>query len=586
MVLRATLTREGARVRADGVLVPAQGGDAIAHVSTTATPEDLAGLTDSIAWSLLRQLANSHGVPVLGAGAVSTRSIPALRAYLEGEELAAAHRMRKAVTAYGTAVAADSTFWLAQWRRDWARGFNAATEDAASRAAYHEHLAELPEPDRLLIEARATRGVTDRLQQLEAVVTRFPDHVLAAFELAEQQLQQGPFAAGTAAAAERPLRRAVSLNREFVPAWDRLLWVAIAKRDTVLSARALAEMKRLRYDSTAIADDRFDIVQVYRYLDRLVRTNGVVEPALADSISRGMSTGFRPSANGMPDRFQSGFARFEFPAARSDLSARQVRAGGAPPRFQWQVIAYSWATRGAWDSALVAMEHAAGDNSTTQAGVIGYRLAAIGAWLGAVEPSVAAAWRARAVGTRGQLRPAFSAELAWLDGLFAATRRDAAGVAEARASLRRTGAPEAELLDSSLTAFAYDLAGDRPRALAMLLALERDRYRIDDVHPYLAGVHRLTASRWLAMAGDMPGAASLLTWHEAMGYRSPQPQHANALLAPFAYFERAAVLEQLGQHEAAREHYARFLSLYDTPVAPHRGLVARARAALRRLPPP
>ena len=585
IVMRATLAREGPRIRADGVLVPVQGGEAIAHVSTAAAPEDLAGLTDSIAWSLLRQLANSRGVPVLGAGAVNTRSIPALRAYLEGEELAAAHRMRAAVAAYARAVAADSTFWLAHWRRDWARGFNSAVADTAPRSAYHDHLADLPEPDRLLIEARARRGLVERRLLLETVVTRFPEHVLAAFELAELQLQQSPFAGGTAAAAERPLRRAVSLDSAFVPAWDRLLWVAIAKRDTVLSGRVLDAMKRLRYDSTAVADEGFDIVRVYRYLDHLVRTNGVVDPPLADSIARSLSTGYRPSVNGMPDRFQAGFARFEFPAARSDLSARQVRSGGAPPRFQWQVIAYSWATRGAWDSALVAMERAVHDNVTTQAEVIGYRLAVVGTWLGAVDPSVAAAWRARAMGTRGQLHAVFGAELAWLDGLFAATRRDASGVAAARSSLRRTGAPEVEMLDSSLAAFAYELAGDRPRALALLLALERDRYRVDDVHAYLGGVHRLTASRWLAMSGDAAGAAQLLTWHEAMGYRSPQVQHASALLAPRAYLERAELLEHLGQHEAAREHYARFLRLYDAPVRPHRELVARARAALGRLPP-
>ena len=88
----------------------------------------------------------------------------------------------------------------------------------------------------------------------------------------------------------------------------------------------------------------------------------------------------------------------------------------------------------------------------------------------------------------------------------------------ARAALRRTGAPEVELLDSSLAAFAHDLRGDRPRALALLLSLEQDRYRVDNIHPYLAGVHRMTASRWLAVSGDTLGAARLLTWHEAIGY--------------------------------------------------------------------
>ena len=583
IVIRGRLTREGSRVRADGALVSAEDGRPIAHVSTSAAPGDLAGLTDSIAWSLLRQLANSRGVPALGAGAVSTRSIPALRAYLEGEELSAAYRMRAAAAAYGRAVAADSTFWLAHWRADWARGFNAVGRDPAPRAAYHDHLAELPEPDRLLIEARATRGVIDRRQRLEALVKQFPEHVLGAFELAELHLQLDPFAGGTVAAAEGPLRRTLSLNAAFVPAWDRLLWVAIANRDTVLSARALAAMKRLGYDSTAIADDRFDIVQTYRYLDHLVRSNGVPAPALADSVARALSVGFRPSATGMPDRLQAGIARFEFPAARSDLSARQVRSGMAPAPFQWQVIAYSWATRGRWDSALVAMEKAVQARARLETAVIGYRLAVVGSWLGAVEPSVAATWRMRAIGTRDRIRPAFRAELAWLDGLFAASRRDAAGIAEARAWLRRSGAPELEMLDSSLAAFALDLAGDRPRALALLLALERDRYRVDDVHAYLAGVHRLTASRWLAQSGDTAGAAQLLTWHEAMGYRSTQPLHANALLAPFAYLERAPLLAALGQAGAARLHYERFLALYDSPVQAHRGLVQQAREELQRV---
>jgi TolB-like protein/tetratricopeptide (TPR) repeat protein len=583
LVLRGSLAREGIRVRVDGILVRADGGDPIAHVSTTARSGDLAGLSDSIAWSLLRQLADSRGVPALGAGAVHTRSIPALRAYLEGEQLAAANRMRAAVAAYGRAIAADSTFWLAHWRQDWARAFYVAATNSVQLAAYHDHLAELPEPDRLLIEARATKGVPERLQRVESLTARHPGYALGHFERGELHLQQVPFAGGRVAAAEGPFRRVVSLDRAFVPAWERLLWLAIAARDTGKSARMLAELERLRYDSTAIADDRFDIMQVYRHLDHLVRTSGVPDPALADSIARAFSLGgYRPSPNGMPDRFQAGIARFEYPAARGYLAARQLRSLRAVPPFQRQVIAYSWATRGGWDSALVAMELATRENPAPQAGVIGYRLAVVGAWLGAVDASALPAWRARAAASAALIRPAMRAELAWLDGLVAATRRDTAALAAARASLRQVVAPEVVQLDSSLAAFGYELAGDRPRALALLLALERDRHRVDDMHPYLAGVHRMTASRWLATSGDASTAASLLTWHEVIGVRVPQALHANALLAPFAYLERAGLLEKLGQKQAARAHYERFLALYDAPVPAHRGLVARARAALGR----
>ena len=223
---------------------------------------------------------------------------------------------------------------------------------------------------------------------------------------------------------------------------------------------------------------------------------------------------------------------------------------GVPPWFQWQVIAYSLASRGRWDTALVVMDRGARDNSTSESGLVAYRLAAIGRWLGAVEPSVVSARRLRAGGATDAMRPGHRAELAWLDGLVAVTERDTAALTGARAALRRTGAPEVEMLDSSLAAFAHDLGGDRPRALALLLSLEQDRYRIDNVHPYLAGVHRMTASRWLAVSGDTLGAARLLTWHEAIGYRSPHAVHANALLAPFANLERAPLLQALGQRSS------------------------------------
>ena len=96
----------------------------------------------------------------------------------------------------------------------------------------------------------------------------------------------------------------------------------------------------------------------------------------------------------------------------------------------------------------------------------------------------------------------------------------------------------------------------------------------------------MTASRWLAASGDTAGAARLLTWHEAVGSRAPQSVHANALLAPFAYLDRAPLLAALGQREAARAHYERFLAIYDSPVGAHQGLVAEARADLARMTRP
>ena len=147
--------------------------------------------------------------------------------------------------------------------------------------------------------------------------------------------------------------------------------------------------------------------------------------------------------------------------------------------------------------------------------------------------------------------------------------------------MRRTHVAEVGQLDSSLAAFAADLAGDRPRALELLLALENDRYRIAEAHPFLTGVNRLTASQWLSAAGEATRAARLLTWHEAIGNPGSHSSHANALLAPLAYLARARILEAQGQRDAARAHYARFLSNYDAPTVARQ--VAEARAALERM---
>jgi hypothetical protein len=205
-------------------------------------------------------------------------------------------------------------------------------------------------------------------------------------------------------------------------------------------------------------------------------------------------------------------------------------------------------------------------------------------WLAAVEAPAALARRGRAArALGGDASPADRAELAWIDGLLAVARRDAAALAVARAALRSIASPSTPVLDSSLAAFELDLAGDRRHAREMLVALERNRYRVSNQHPYLTGIDRLAASRWLLAAGDTTEAVRILNWHEAVVFTAPQAVHANAMLAGPAYLERARTLDALGQREAARASYEQFLRRYDEPVPAHRHLVRDARAALARL---
>jgi serine/threonine protein kinase len=587
LALKGTLARVGTKVRADVLVFRTHGASPaeapLAVVSATVDQRDAAALADSIVWSLLRQLSPTPIFQSLAGAIASTRSLPALRAYADGERLVSAYRMRPAAAAFARAIAADSTFWFAYWRYAWTRTFNALPVDSVVTARYLGHRAEFATPDRLLIESRLATTLRDRHDRLQQLVERFPEYWQGWFELGELRVRLLPFAGMPLSGAHQLFERTVALNPEFVPAWDRLLLVAIDGRDTALSARALEALERLGYDSTSLADDRFDMLRLYRHYHHLARTGGVSDPAMLDTIARELANaGYRPSANGMPERL-NGIARYGFDQARIDLAVRELKLAVTMPAFEWQVIANTWATRGAWDTALVAAESAARLNPAPGANLLEYRMVTVGAWLGAIPSSRAFAWHDRAAAAFDRLDPEERAELAWVDGLLAVATHDARALVMARDALRRSRAHEAPLLDSSLFAFSRALAGDHRRAIEVMRALEHDRHRLSNRHPYLTGVNRLAASGWLASARELDEAAHLLTWHEAIDYPAPQAGHANALLAPIADLARAHILEARGQTEAARGLYRRFLARYDRPGAPQQHLVVEARGAVARL---
>jgi hypothetical protein len=183
-------------------------------------------------------------------------------------------------------------------------------------------------------------------------------------------------------------------------------------------------------------------------------------------------------------------------------------------------------------------------------------------------------------------RPAFRAELAWLDGVLAATSADTAGLVAARARLRGTGAEWAVNLDRSLGAFELALRGDRRAAATAMAALEWEladgspwfAWSPETPHLLLRGIDRMAAAEWLLAEGDSAQATRLLSWHETFPPLDDKPP-----LAPLALLLRANIADGQGNVDAARRDYQKFLGLYDMPPPAHRHLVVEARAALARL---
>ena len=587
-VVYGSVMRVGGLARIDLALQPTNAAQPLARVTVTAPPDDMTALTDSAAWGLLRQLWQRTNPPTPSLAAITSPSMPALRAFLDGERLVVSGRWRAAADAFRLAVTLDSTFWLAHWRYAFARDFYTLPVDSTIRAKYRAHRHEFPERDRLLIEAGMADSTSEHHERVKAITERFPDYWPGWWALSEYLAHTGPLLGTRESDLRAALERTLALNPHMVSGLDHLSWVALWQRDTLLSARINRELAALGYDSISKEESGLDLLAFKRHLDAVARSGGMIRDtaaAEAAAASLGVLTG--PID---PHRFALGAAHYGFPRAQEEM--HRLLAGGAAPAVAsalrlGRVVAA--AERGAWSNALEMMDEIIAATPDPIWPLYRFRLAVVAAWLGALDPAVATAQRAAVVPVLGQLRPENRAELAWLDGLLGVARNDAHALAAARRSLTGADSATARFLDRSLAAFADALAGRRSQAADSLVAIEHERAEFgwsrwrSDSHPFLTAVNRLAAARWLVERGNAASAERLLTWHQAVLFPLRDTREANLVVEPLAYLEQARVAEALGRETQARTYYERFLWRYDAPGPAHSHLIDEARAALVRI---
>jgi serine/threonine-protein kinase len=595
-VVRGTLIRVGDSVRVDVALhstdCPASGcGEPVATVLVSAPVDDITALTEKTTWALLRGVWQREGAPTPSLAAVTTRSIPALRAFLEGERAIVDGRWRAAPAAYERAFTEDTTFLLAYWRYAFARNYWNLPVDAAIRAKYRENRGRFPQRDSVLIEAEIADSLGVRYERTKAAAERFPDYWPAWWTLSDRLAHDGPLFGTTSRELRAALERTVSLNPRMASAWTHLFWVALWERDTTLADRVVERLTSLRYDTVSVQDQGFDELAYFRYLADVAHGGGTVR----DTMLRQFGVRFLAATPGVVDplNFGLGMTQYGFGREQVALGTRVVARGPSPSvaAGHYLAIAVAQAQRGAWDSSLVALDGYVARTSEPNAPLYAYRMAVVGAWLGALTPGVASSRRASAARDSANLPLGSLAELTWLDGMLAVTRRDTRALGVARRALRGADTASAAILDRSLAAFADELAGARDRATDSLVALERDRAERglsrynSDRHPFLTAVDRLAAGRWLRERGQPGDAARLLSWHEAVVVPMRATRQANAAVQGLAYLERARAAESLGRNDVARDYYRRFLWHYDAPTPLHRHLVDEANQALGRLGP-
>ncbi len=587
-VIRGTLVPLTSGVRADFSIYSTDSASPTLS-ATVVAPSDIAVLTDSIAWAVLRSVWRRGTPPTPSLASVTTRSVPAFRAFLDGEHAVEEFDWSGAAAAYERAIALDTTFWLAYPRYVEARYWLEVDVDSSVLERLRQHRQALPERDRMLVDAWLTPPdtFTLRLRRLRELTRRFPDYSPGWFTFSDDMVHFGPMLGYTSADARNALRATLALRPKLVPAWQHLAMIS-AGQDTQAFRESIDHLIWSRWRSEPWPDPwRFSAWD--RLVARLGGTAGRLDRpslALVDSVVW--------SVGGASGDWRADFAEVGlyagFPAAQSAISSRML-AREVPPSVAagyLRGLALSWAARGAWDSALTAVDRYARADPALDGSLDAYALATLGAWLGVIDPGEATRRRAAAARAVHAVPPdealATQARLAWLDGIVAFSRHDRHALAAAREAMRRIGPSDAAAFNQrSLAAFEMALLGNRRRAGEALAELERYSANRPGrlLDSYDIAIHRLAAARWLLEAGDSAQSARLLTWHQA-AHKGPF-WGGTEVTAGLAYLEMAKLEDARGDPGLAAEYYRQFLRRYDRPMPAQQHIVHEAEVALARL---
>lgn len=585
-LLRGTLSRQADGVRVDAALHGASGAALARATVTLDSGAGLGPLTDSLTLALLGRLWSRPTAELPSTAALATRSADALRAYVEGEEALAAGEMVRAVLAFERAFAHDSTFLFAYWRSLYPRIYEGSSADTAILARIYDRRHELPPPDRMLVEARTARTVSEELTILEEATRRFPTHWPAWYTLANLRVHNAPYIGADYRDAREALERVLALNPGFGSAWEHLFWIVTHQRDTAATREILDRLRTFGH----LGGFRFDqdLEMYYGATRTAVAGGGRFDPAAKRATAEYIR---RYSGPIPPSAFGVGLLIMGLPRATVQLTGEvlELAPGAALTASMWRGQAYGWTGRGAWDSAAVAVDRWLSADASTAARIAGYGLLASGAALGATAP--AAAERVRPHPMPDDATPDQRAELAWADGIVAYARGDTAAIDRAHARVARSGGDFAPLLAASLQAMHLHAGGQPRAAIDRLLAAEDSAgehwvpHRLRHVHPHIATVDRVLLGRWLLDAGRPADAARRLRWYGAVHPGNPALEVVNRTVGILGIYERARAEEAIGSFDDASVHYRRFIEAMDRPVESLRRLVRDARVRQEALEP-
>ncbi len=257
-VLVGSLVSAGNRVRISATLHGLDGAE-LAMAQVDGAPDSVLVLVDRLSADLVRSIWQSNEpLPSLRVSGITTNSMEAMRAFLDGERLYRRSVWDSAQLAFQRAIELDSTFSLAYLRLSssigWVGGYGSPRAIEASDAA-RRFADRLPPRERSLVVtynlfSRGNRAAADSARQY---VAQYPNDVEGWFVLGETYYHNRAVDPRPPEEVRAPFDRVIALDSSLTPAALHPAEMAIAYRDSALLERYVGVMRQAGSDEEARA---------------------------------------------------------------------------------------------------------------------------------------------------------------------------------------------------------------------------------------------------------------------------------------------------------------------------------------------
>lgn len=254
-----SIASNGPGIRLGARVFSVEDGGSLASLNVEGSPDSLFSLVDRLSIDVLAAIWQGEERPRadIDLTRMTTTSLPALKAYLEGESLLRRGDFAGSVAAYERAIAADSTFAFALYHLGMAYGWvgDAVNQNRSYRGALR-HAGRLPEREALLLRATLEyhtlvldhRTVVGLLQE---ATRKYPDDPDAWYFLGDSYWHGGEQLLSSQDESEKAFRMVVELDPGFAPAYIHLVNNAFTRSpDSARASRLIEAYRRLAPNST------------------------------------------------------------------------------------------------------------------------------------------------------------------------------------------------------------------------------------------------------------------------------------------------------------------------------------------------